>query len=87
MDTLISGQLYLRPPSQNPIFLNSHTNSVRTFTFPFVASSSNRHLFHNLRVSAQESFHLQSIDLSKKKLAATNHVWQFTSVVIAQNIT
>ena len=27
-DTLISGQLYLRPPSQNPVFLNSHTNSV-----------------------------------------------------------
>ena len=27
MDTLVSGQLYLRPPSQNPIFLNSHTNS------------------------------------------------------------
>ena len=27
-DTLVSGQLYLRPPSQNPILLNSHTNSV-----------------------------------------------------------
>ena len=27
-DTLISGQLYLRPPSQNPVFLNSYTNSV-----------------------------------------------------------
>ena len=23
-----SGQLYLRPPSQNPVLLNSHTNSV-----------------------------------------------------------
>ena len=27
-DTLVSGQLYLRPPSQNPVFLNSETNSV-----------------------------------------------------------
>ena len=27
-DTLIGGQLYLLPPSQNPVFLNSHTNSV-----------------------------------------------------------
>ena len=26
MDTLVSGQLYLRPPSQNPVLLNSHTN-------------------------------------------------------------
>ena len=24
----LKGQLYLRPPSQNPVFLNSHTNSV-----------------------------------------------------------
>ena len=37
-----------------------------TFTFLYVASSSNRHLFRNLRVSAQESFHLHSIDLSNK---------------------
>ena len=28
MDTLKSRQLYLRPPLQNPLFLNSHTNSV-----------------------------------------------------------
>ena len=27
-DTLVSGQLYLRPPSQNPDLFNSHTNSV-----------------------------------------------------------
>ena len=27
-DTLVSGQLYLRPPSQNLVFLTSHTNSV-----------------------------------------------------------
>jgi len=27
-DTLVSGQLLLRPPSENPVFLNSHTNSV-----------------------------------------------------------
>lgn len=27
-DSLKSRQLYLRPPSQNPVFLNSHTNSV-----------------------------------------------------------
>ena len=28
MDTLISGELYLQPPSQYVVFLNSHTNSV-----------------------------------------------------------
>ena len=28
MDTLISKQLCLQPPSLNPIFLNSHTSSV-----------------------------------------------------------
>ena len=27
-DTLVRGQLQSRPPSQNPVFLNSHTNSV-----------------------------------------------------------
>ena len=27
-DTLVRGQLYSRPPSQNPVFLNSHTNSA-----------------------------------------------------------
>ena len=27
-DTLVSGQLYLQPPSQNPVLLNPHTNSV-----------------------------------------------------------
>ena len=27
-DTLASGQLYLQPPSQNPVLLNSRTNSV-----------------------------------------------------------
>ena len=27
-DTLVSGQLWLWPPSQNPILLNSHANSV-----------------------------------------------------------
>ena len=27
-DTVVSGQLYLRPPSQIPVFLSSHTNSV-----------------------------------------------------------
>ena len=27
-DTRASRQLFLRPPSQNPILLNSHTNSV-----------------------------------------------------------
>ena len=26
-DTLISGQLYLQQPSENPFFLSSHTNS------------------------------------------------------------
>ena len=28
MDTLVSGELYLQPPSQNIVFLDSHTNSV-----------------------------------------------------------
>ena len=27
-DTLVGGQLYLPPPSQNPVFLNSHKNSI-----------------------------------------------------------
>ena len=27
-DTLVSGQLYLRTPSRNPVFLNSHTNAA-----------------------------------------------------------
>ena len=27
-DTLVSGQLYLWPPSQIPVLLNSHTNSI-----------------------------------------------------------
>ena len=27
-DTLVSGQLLLRPPSENPVFLNSYTNSA-----------------------------------------------------------
>ena len=28
MDTLVSVQLYLRPPSQNLVFLTSHTDSI-----------------------------------------------------------
>ena len=28
IDTLVSGQLLLRPPSENPVFLNSYTNSA-----------------------------------------------------------
>ena len=51
-DTLISGQLYLRPPSQNPVFLNSHTNSVFSDS-----GSSYGHLFRVPMVSAYESFH------------------------------
>ena len=27
-DTLVGRQLFFRPPSQNPVLLNSHTNSV-----------------------------------------------------------
>ena len=27
-DTLVTGKLYFRPPSQNTVFLKSHTNSV-----------------------------------------------------------
>ena len=45
-DTVVSGLLYLRPPSQNPLSLNSHTNSVflhsrkppASFTDTFFAS-------------------------------------------------
>ena len=28
MDTLVNGKLYLQPPLQNVVFLDSHTNSV-----------------------------------------------------------
>ena len=28
MDTLVSRQLFLKTPPRNPVFLNSHTNSV-----------------------------------------------------------
>ena len=28
IDTLVSGQLLLRPPSENPVFLNSYTKSA-----------------------------------------------------------
>ena len=28
MDALVSGQLYLQPPSQNPVLLTSRTNFV-----------------------------------------------------------
>lgn len=39
-DVLESGQLYLRPPSQTPGRLNSHTNSVDTF--PYAAADTFR---------------------------------------------
>ena len=40
MDSLKSRQLYLRPPSQNPVFLNSHTNSVFVHSCKLTPSAS-----------------------------------------------
>ena len=31
-DTLVRGQLLLRPPSEYPVFLNSHTDSVLVYS-------------------------------------------------------
>ena len=39
-DSLKSRQLYLRPPSQNPVFLNSHTNSVFLHSHKLTPSAS-----------------------------------------------
>lgn len=55
-DTLINEQLYLWPSSQNPVFLNSNKNIFLIFTFPWVASFSDGHLFCIPRVSAHESY-------------------------------
>ena len=51
-DTLaLSGQLYLRTPSQNPVFPNSHINSV--YKIPESGGQLQlRSLCHVLRVSA-----------------------------------
>ena len=57
-NTLISGQLYIRPPWQNPVWTLAHTLLICTnstqqmYTFPQVASSSCRHFFCFPRVSA-----------------------------------
>ena len=56
MDTFISGQLSLRPPSQNPIFLNSHTNSVFLHSRKWLALVMDTFFFIQ-SVSAPESFH------------------------------
>ena len=57
MDTLVSRKLYLWPPSQNAIFLNSITNSVFFLHSYIAASPSYEHLFRVPKVSAYESFH------------------------------
>ena len=49
-DTLVSGQVYLRPLKQNPVFLRSHTNSV------FLHSRKRPALV----MSAYENFHCTS---------------------------
>ena len=54
MDTVVSGQLYLRPHSQNPDLLNSHSNSV--FSHSPKRPAQLRILFRAPRVSAYESF-------------------------------
>ena len=56
MDILVSGHLYLLPPSQNPVFLNSHTNSAFLHCHKQPAPV-NGHLFRIPRVSAHESVH------------------------------
>ena len=54
-ETLVSGQLYLRPPSRNPVFRNSHTNSV--FHIQVSVSFSYGHLVCVPMVSSYESLH------------------------------
>lgn len=49
-DTLVSGWLYLLPPSQNPFSLNCHSNSV--FLHPCKRLAPVMHVFHVLTVSA-----------------------------------
>ena len=49
-DTLVSGWLYLLPPSQNPFSLNCHSNSV--FLHPCKRLAPVTHVFHALTVPA-----------------------------------
>ena len=58
-----NGQLYLRPPSQNPVFLNSHTNSV--FFHSRKRQLQLRTPFSHPRVSAYESFHCSFAQITK----------------------
>ena len=56
----LKGQLYLRPPSQNPVFLNSYTNSV--FLHSRKRPAPVMDTFFS-RVFAYESFHCSKIAL------------------------
>ena len=51
-NTIVSVQLYLWPPSQNPVLLNSHTSSVFSLSQTSEAGS----FFCAPRVSTYESF-------------------------------
>ena len=59
-DTLVRGQFYLRPASQNPVFLNSHTNSVFLHSLKRTAPVTDIFL-----ESAHESFHYIKQTFSK----------------------
>ena len=61
-DTLVGGQPYLRPPSQNPAFLNSQSNSVFLHSGKQAARVTSSFLTSRgcprvPRVSSHESFH------------------------------
>ena len=75
-DTLVSGQLYLRPPSQNPVLLNSDTKSVfsRSRKGPAPVIASDGAFFQAPRVSAYESFDCTAMLLYKIQCLAENIV-------------
>ena len=54
MDMLVSRQLFLKTPPQNPVFLNSHTNSVFLHSLKRPAAVTDTIV---PRVSKYESFH------------------------------
>ena len=54
-DTFVSGQLYLRLPSETHVFLNSDTNSVFSYS-PKRPAPAVTDTFRAPRVSAYESF-------------------------------
>ena len=79
-DTLLSGQLYLRLPSQFPVFLNSNTNSANCKLYISVSGQLQLWTpFYILRVSAQKSSHLANIFLvltGLKSHSAAGMLWQ-----------